>query len=215
MKQLSNWSRLTAYYLKEFVPTILLAVLIGWAIHTFLFTGSRVVGSSMEPTLQNNDYVFIQRQAKIKRGDVVIFDAPKVDPDNQGQKYYVKRVIGLPGDKIRFDKGKLFVNDKAVAQPYLNEEEAYKGTEAAFGDPWDLSSLSKSSSWNKTSQKTTVVPANSYFVLGDHRSVATDSRYFGYVQKKYMRGRVLVPFWNGSKATKQNVNHSRDHFFDK
>lgn len=149
----------------------------------------------------------------VKRGDVVVFDARKEDPRIQaGNKDYVKRVIGIPGDTVEYRDGDLYVNNKKVNESFISTDEQQSGTEASFGSSWSLGTLSATGMWKKDDQGKTVVPKGTYFVLGDHRSVSNDSRYFGFVSKEHVIGHVVVPFWY-SDTVRKNIGSERNHFF--
>lgn len=110
----------------------------------------------------------------------------------------MKRVIGVPGDTISYKDGKLYVNDKEVPQKFIDEEQRTTGT-----GNWTLSSIANKYGWAKNPVK---VPKDSYFVLGDHRSVSNDSRYWGFVKKSKVMGVVKVPFWSHDEKAKKNIN---------
>lgn len=92
----------------------------------------------------------------------------------------------MPGDTVKSEDGRLYVNGKLVPQKFISQYERTQGT-----TNWDLSTLENRYSWNL---KTTKVPQHSYFVLGDHRSVSNDSRYWGFVPANKVLGVVKVPF---------------------
>ncbi|CAK8054877.1 Signal peptidase I (LepB) [Eupransor demetentiae] len=182
-------------------------------IYLFVFSGIKISGTSMEPTLLDKQYVGINHVAKLKRGDVVVFDARKEDPRIQaGKKDYVKRIIGVPGDTVSFSNGNLYVNGKKVNQDYLSKSERTDGTAGDFGSHWDLKSLSNTGLWKSEDANTTKVPANSYFVMGDHRSVSNDGRYYGYISRKHITGKVVVPFWYSSTVKKYVDQQDKDFF---
>ena len=161
----------------------------------------------MEPNLVNNERVFCLKTAKIHHGSVVVFDANGVDPQVAQKTDYVKRVIGMPGDKVQSKNGNIYVNGKKINQNYISMDQRKAGT----GD-WTLKSISVQNSWLKHNG-TTTVPKGEYFVLGDHRSVSNDSRYWGFVPKSKIDGVVKVPSWAGTKTTRQNVNKEWQHFY--
>lgn len=185
----------------SWVIPVVIGLLIAFLIRAFVLQPVRVDGPSMLPNLQNNERVITWKQAKIHRGSVVVFDANGVDPQVSQKTYYVKRVIGLPGDTVEAKNGKLYVNGKLVRQSYINKYQRKEGT----GD-WTLKSISVQNSWLKNSGATKV-PAGEYFVLGDHRSVSNDSRYYGFVPKSKLLGVVHVGFWSGNQTKKSNVNN--------
>ncbi|MFC6181392.1 signal peptidase I [Lactiplantibacillus daowaiensis] len=183
----------------SWVLPIVAGLLIAMLIRHFVFSMVRVDGPSMEPNLENNERVAVVKTAKIKRLSVIVFNAYHVDPDATAKNVkYVKRVIGMPGDTVSSRNGQLYVNGKKLKQDFISTFERTQGT----GD-WNLWSLSNKNGWTI---KTTKVPKNKYFVLGDHRSVSNDSRYWGFVPKNKVIGVVKVPFWDTSATKRHNVN---------
>ena len=137
----------------------------------FLYQPVKVEGTSMMPTLEDQERVFINkfvyRLEPIERGDVVVFRYPR-DP----VKSYIKRVVAVGGDRVRIDDGVVFVNDRRLREPYVAEQ--YE----------DVRSYPE-----------TVVPPNSYFVLGDHRNLSNDSRDFGPVNQSFIYGKAVFGYW--------------------
>jgi signal peptidase I len=140
-------------------------------IITFLYQPVRVEGTSMLPRLEDQDRLFINkfvyRFSAIAQGDVVVFRYPR-----DTQKSYIKRIIAIPGDRLRIDRGQVFVNDKPLSEPYIPEE--YR----------DVRSLDA-----------TVIPKDEYFVMGDHRSISSDSREFGPVKRDLIYGKAAFVYW--------------------
>lgn len=145
----------------------------------------------MAPNLQNGEIVLSNHtKREFNRGDVIIFDATHEDPNIRPyEQYYVKRVIAKAGDTVAYSNGQLFVNGKLVPQSYID-----KSAKMATGE-WDTKSLSKNNSWQSKDKNKSVVPKNSYFVLGDNRAVSNDSRYYGYVQADSIDGEVIAMPW--------------------
>lgn len=172
--------------LMSWIVPIAIGLLLALLIKQFAFQFVRVDGPSMQPNLQNNERVVCLKQAKIHRGSVVVFDANGVDPQVSVKTEYVKRVIGLPGDTVEAKNGNLYVNGKKVDQSYISKSERSSGT-----GTWTLHSISQENSWvlHNGAYK---VPKGEYFVLGDHRSVSNDSRYWGFVPKSKIVGVVKV-----------------------
>ena len=137
-------------------------------VRIFWITGVRVSGESIEPTFHNNNRVFINKLSKLERFDVVVLDAPDAE-----SKEYIKRIIGMPGDDVRFEDNQLYINDKPVAEPFL------KGTNIV----------------TEGFQLKEKVPENSYFVMGDNRGNSNDSRFFGFVSEDEMQGEVFFRYW--------------------
>ncbi|GAX07602.1 signal peptidase I [Secundilactobacillus silagincola] len=187
-------------FIKEIVIPVVIGLLLAFGLKTFILSPVRVDGPSMEPNLTNNERVWMFKQAKIKHLSVIVFDAHGADPEATAGTDYVKRVIGLPGDTVSFVNNKLYVNDKVVDQSFISNSEATTGT---GNHNWTLQTLAKQYGWGK---HVTVVPKGEYFVLGDHRSVSNDGRYWGFVKKSKVAGVVKVPFWAGTKTQRANVN---------
>jgi len=185
----------------SWIIPVIIGLAIAFAIKSFVFTRVRVDGPSMEPNLQNNEKVFAWKQASVKHLSVIVFDAHGEDPSAKPNTNYVKRVIGLPGDTVTSKNGYIYVNKKKVDQGFISTSERTAGT-----GNWTLASLQMTQKWNDGKKITTVVPKGKYFVLGDHRSVSNDSRYWGFVDKDKVLGVVKVPFWTSSKTRRANVN---------
>ena len=191
----------------SWVLPVVIGLLIALGIRTYIVQPVRVDGPSMLPNLQNNERVLTWKQAKIHRGSVVVFNANGVDPQVSEKTYYVKRVIAVPGDTVEAKNGKLYVNGKLVNQKYISAYQRKQGT-----GTWTLKSISVDNSWLKNSGATKVT-AGHYFVLGDHRSVSNDSRYYGFVPQKKILGVVQVGFWSTNSTKKNNVNNQWKHYF--
>jgi signal peptidase I len=150
---------------------VLISVTASFMIITFLYQPVRVEGTSMLPELRDQDRLFINKFAyhfeSISRGDVVVFHYPR-DPS----KSYIKRIIALPGDTLDIDDGRVYVNGKRIAEPYVPRR--YQ----------DVRSLSQM-----------VIPQNEYFVMGDHRSISSDSRDFGPVERDLIYGKAAFVYW--------------------
>ncbi len=160
------------------VRDLLISALISAFIIIFLYQPVKVEGTSMMPGLDDQERIFVNkfvyRFDPIARGDIVVFHYPR-----DASKSYIKRVVGLPGDRIRLDEGKLILNGKALDEPYVPSDYA------------DLRSYPE-----------IVVPPHSYFLLGDHRTSSNDSRDFGPVPAKYIYGKAVFGYWPFDKLGK-------------
>ncbi len=158
---------------------IMMAILIGiyYALFSFVLSNETVSGPSMQPTFENNDRIIAVRHFKLKRNDIVILKAP-----DEKNALYIKRVIGLPGDMVTSKNDKLYVNGKQVPEPYLNNK--YKKEANEDGELYTE---------NFTLKRR--VPKDCYFVMGDHRDVSKDSRYFGFVKRSAIVGEVKWRYW--------------------
>jgi signal peptidase I len=125
----------------------------------------------MLPRLEDHDRLFINKFvyhfAAIERGDVVVFHYPR-DPE----KSYIKRVIALPGDRLRIDHGTVWINDKRQGENYVPDE---------FQDTRSFAEMT--------------IPAGTYFMMGDHRSISSDSREFGPVERSLIYGKAVFVYW--------------------
>jgi signal peptidase I len=145
-------------------------------IITFLYQPVRVEGTSMLPRLEDRDRLFINKFVyhieAIGRGDIVVFHYPR-DP----AKSYIKRVIALPGDRIQIDRGEVIVNGKHLKEDYVPDE---------FRDGRSMTEM--------------VVPDDCYFMMGDHRSISSDSREFGPVERSLIYGKAVFVYWPAKDA---------------
>jgi len=153
------------------VRDLIISLAISAFIIIFLYQPVKVEGTSMMPSLEDQERIFVNkfvyRLEPIERGDIVVFRYPR-DPS----KSYIKRVIGMAGDRIRIDGGQVYVNDQAVDEDYVPP---------AYTD--------------SRSYPETTVPEHSFFVLGDHRSMSNDSRDFGPVNQSFIYGKAVFGYW--------------------
>ncbi|KGX91589.1 signal peptidase [Pontibacillus halophilus JSM 076056 = DSM 19796] len=157
---------------------ILFALVLAFLIRNFIFATSIVEGKSMDPTLEDGERVMYNKFVYLwdtpERGDIVIIERPT--------KNYVKRVIGLPGDKVKVNGHELYVNGERQTQAYLEE--------SAIQDTADYSEVT--------------VPEGQYFVMGDNRSISKDSRNgLGFIEQEEIIGKsefVIYPFNEVSKT---------------
>lgn len=161
------------------IVLVILGIVLG--LFTFVLANQQIFGASMQPNFNPGDRVFANQLQPVRRGQVVIVKAP----DENGQNWYIKRVIGLPGDSVKVVDDTLFVNDRPLPEKYL---EAYK-QKLKPGDHLTTNFTLKQVT------HATKVPKNQYFVLGDNRRVSRDSRNFGFITKDDIRGVVFMKYW--------------------
>ncbi len=170
-----NSGRLRSLF-SVWIRDLFIALGIAAFVIVFLYQPVRVEGTSMMPSLDDQERIFINkfvyRIEPIQRGDIVVFQYP-LDP----HKSFIKRVIGLAGDHIRIAEGRVYVNSKTVLENYVP---------GAYQDGRSYPEI--------------VVPAGSYFVLGDHRSLSNDSRDFGPVDASYIYGKAVFGYWPVEKV---------------
>ena len=163
IEQTTNWKR----FLLDILETLVLAVVLYFGINA-VSARVRVDGFSMRPTLQDGEYILVNKLAykfsEPKRGDIIVFVFP-VNPEED----LIKRIIGIPGDTVTVQNGVLSVNGAVVDEPYINAPPAYNGT-------WE-------------------VPEGSLFVLGDNRNDSRDSHQWGLLPKENVIGRSILIYW--------------------
>ena len=160
----------------SWLKAIVIAVVIVFVVRSFVVTPSIVKGESMEPNLSDGDRIIISKMSSIDRLDVIAFNAPSPYQDDN----YVKRIIGLPGDKIEIDDQQLYINGLAFDEYYLAEFDEYQIMSSDF-------SLEKIGHVE--------IPEGTYFVMGDNRSRSWDSRDFGLINEESIIGEVVFRFW--------------------
>lgn len=157
--------------LVAWVKTLASAAVYATLIVTFGFQVARVEGRSMQPTLQDNDRLIVNKLAyrigDPRVGDIVMLYSP-LEPE----KALVKRVIAQEGDRVRIVDGRVFRNDVPM-------DDSFVAPQYRSHDDWGPE----------------VVPEGYYFVMGDHRNNSYDSRHWGFVPKKYITGKVQVRWW--------------------
>ncbi|MEY9979549.1 signal peptidase I [Lysinibacillus sp. RC79] len=174
--------------LVEWIKAIVFALLVAFVIKQFLFTPVLVQGASMMPTLEDKDRVIINRIGpkfkSIDRFDVVVVENVLL---NKKEENIIKRVVGLPGDKIEYKDDQLYINGEKFSEPYLDQ---YKK------ELKDTGSLTYDFTLDQNLGKTTV-PEGQYFVLGDNRRVSNDSRNpeVGFIPKERIMGTTSIICW--------------------
>ena len=162
--------------LRLWVRDLLISAAASVFIITILYQPVRVEGTSMLPRLEDQDRLFINKFVyqftAIQRGDVVVFHYPR-DP----QESYIKRVIALPGDRIRIVRGQVWLNGRPLRESYVPE--AYRDSRSMIE---------------------TIVPEGCYFMMGDHRSISSDSRDFGPVERSLIYGKAAFVYWPAQDA---------------
>lgn len=159
-------------FLNDTIKYIITAIVVILLI-VYVVTFQQVVGPSMSPTLKDQDIVILSkihyRLFKVKRFDIVALKY-------NDTKYLIKRVIGLPGEKIEYNNNTLYVNGKAIKEPFLKE-----------------SVITEDFSTNSLGYK--IIPDDMYLVLGDNRENSLDGRKIGLISKKDILGRVNIKIW--------------------
>jgi signal peptidase I len=182
---------------REYVESIVVAVILALFVRTYVVQAFKIPTGSMEPNLLVGDHLLVNKFVfgptssrverallpirDVRRGDIVVFKYP-VDPERD----FIKRVVGLPGDTIDFADRVVRVNGKPLQEPYAHympRPEGGTGLETASIDVRDR-------------YGPVVVPADSVFVMGDNRDNSEDSRYWGFLPKRNIKGRALMIYWS-------------------
>jgi signal peptidase I len=151
----------------DVLETLILSIVLFAAINA-VSARIRVDGASMEPTLQSGEFVIVNKLSYFFGdpgiGDVIVFHFPR-DPDQE----YIKRIIGLPGDRVEIKSGEVYVNDQVLSEEYIAASPVYEAV-------WDI-------------------PTDSLFVLGDNRNNSSDSHNWGPVPLDYVVGKATFIYW--------------------
>jgi signal peptidase I len=197
----------------EFLASLAAVLVTGLFIITFILQAFEIPSSSMEDTLLIGDHVFVNREQfapktkwmgpllpyrDIKRGDIVVFLSP-AEPG----LYVVKRIMGIPGDRLHLRDGAVYRNGDKLTEPYV----MHKGP--LFYDPYrdNFPAVPPSDAYNVSPDwqlqmrshiegDDIVVPPDSYFGMGDNRDVSLDSRYWGFIPKENVIGRPMFVYWS-------------------
>jgi signal peptidase I len=215
--------RLQMPTLPEALASLLRTLVIALFALTFLMQPFLIPSESMEHTLLVGDFLLFNKQIfapsgkigkwimpyrNVQRGDIVVFHHS--DPP-----LLVKRVIGLPGDRLRIENGHVWVNDVPLPEPYVSFEPAPPNT---FRDDFPATLYTDPEvdpEWWRQMQHLTrhgdlVVPAGEYFVLGDNRNHSMDSRFWGFVPRQAIIARPLVIYFSVTRPSTTDVNQGAD-----
>ncbi|MGI5912918.1 MAG: signal peptidase I [Syntrophomonadaceae bacterium] len=159
-------------FIKELLSIIIIAFILAMILRTFVIEGRIIPTGSMLPTIQLQDRVivnkFVYRFKDPERGDIVVLDPPEALNTNLD---YIKRVIGLPGEKVEMKNGKVYINERPLKEPYLSEPIYYD-----YGP--------------------VQVPENCLLVLGDNRNNSFDSHYWNaWLTKDRLKGKAFLTYW--------------------
>jgi len=196
---------------REWLESLIVIALIAVVVRSFIIAPFKIPSSSMVPTLEVGDYLFVLRYSyglrvpftdiqwlprPAHRGDVAVFDYP-----NDRSKDYIKRIVGVAGDHILYKDNKLYVNGKRMALTDVGEHPYFLGDGSVDVSEEFIEQLGpvrhsvlrkpfsiKDGEW--------VVPAGMYFAMGDNRNNSLDSRFWGFVPQGYLVGKALVIWWS-------------------
>jgi signal peptidase I len=200
----------------EFLASLAGVLVTGLFIITFVLQAFEIPSSSMEDTLLIGDHVFVNREQfapathwmgplmpyrDIRRGDVVVF----LSPSTQGL-FVVKRIMGIPGDRIHLRDGVVYRNGQKLDEPYVSDKDVpesarlrtyYENFPAVpASDMYDVTPEWQAELPKHIEGEDFVVPANSYFGMGDNRHASYDSRFWGVIPKANVIGRPMFIYWS-------------------
>ena len=200
--------------LREYFESLVVTVILALYGTTFAIQAFKIPSSSMEDTLLIGDHLMVDKLAyaprdrwlgsalpyqDVKRGDIVVFKYP-VDPST----HYVKRVVGVPGDRLRLVNKQLYVNGPLVDEGYKVQK---MPNQDEYRDNFPASApVSVFQAWaealpNHVENGWLVVPTGHYFVMGDNRDFSSDSRYWGFVPRENILGKPLLIYWSLESAS--------------
>jgi signal peptidase I len=183
---------------REYFESIVIAVILALFIRTFVVQAFKIPTGSMENNLLIGDHLLVNKfvlgpsastierillpLGTIRRGDVIVFKYPE-QPDRD----FIKRVIGLPGETLELKAKKIYVNGTPLDEPYVHFLEP-PGTDTGIHE---VTSVDVRERYGPVT-----VPPNQYFVMGDNRDNSQDSRYWGFLQRDYVKGKALLIYWS-------------------
>lgn len=171
-------------FIFDLLETLAISLAIFLVIYIFFLQPHQVDGHSMDTTLKNGEYLLTDkisyRLNDPKRGDIIVFHAPKVACYSFSQCDYIKRIIGLPGEKIELKDSTFYINGEALAEPYLDI-----GTVTKANNQTDALYMGKS----------IILDDDEYLVAGDNRENSNDSRVWGPITRASIVGKAFFSYW--------------------
>lgn len=160
----------------DFFQTLVVFAAIGTAIYWLIAQPHKVSGSSMDPNFKNGDYIITDkvsyRFSEPRRGDIVVFKNPRDETQD-----FIKRVIGIPGDKVKVQNGKVYLNGSELKEPYLKS-----------------TIVTNPGSFLREGNEITVERGH-YITIGDNRQASSDSREWGFITREEIIGKVFFRYW--------------------
>jgi signal peptidase I len=168
-------------FILDFVQSIVLALSVFVLLYLFVVQPNEVNGNSMVPNFQNRERILTDKLSyqfgEPKRGDVVVFKAPASEPCSENECEYIKRIIGIPGDRVMVFGGQVYLNGELLKQDFL---------------PADF--VTEPGAFSQEGVEVEV-PEDSYLVFGDNRSHSRDGREFGPISRKLILGKAFFRYW--------------------
>lgn len=181
--------------IREYFESLVIAVILALFVRTWVFQAFKIPSGSMEPNLLIGDHLIVNKMAfaptigslerallpsrHIRRGDIIVFKSPE-EPDRD----LIKRVVGLPGDRLELRRKRIFINGEALDESYVKFlEPPLADGPARTGDV-------------REEYGPVTVPENQFFMMGDNRDNSQDSRYWGFLPASYVKGRALFIYFS-------------------
>ncbi len=170
------------FFILDTIQTIVISLSFFILIYIFLFQPHQVKGSSMYPYLHNGDFLLTNKISyrfhEPQRGDVIVFKAPKSEPCAEIECEYIKRLIGLPGDRVMVSRGHIYINSQKLDESYYLAPEVYTNGGSFLPDGVEK-----------------IIPEGYYLPIGDNRPFSRDGREFGPVPKEDIIGKAWIRYW--------------------
>jgi len=179
---------------REYAESLIIAVVLALFVRTWVFQAFKIPTGSMEPNLLVGDHLIVNKmifspsvtglerallpRREIRRGDIVVFKYPE-----EPERDFIKRVIGLPGDRLELRRKAMYINGEPLTEPYAHLEEPPSDSAGVTGDLREF-------------YGPVTVPAGQYFMMGDNRDNSQDSRYWGFLPAHYVKGRALFIYFS-------------------
>ncbi|MGA1868059.1 MAG: signal peptidase I [bacterium] len=164
----------------EYLEAIVIAIVLALLVRAFIIQAFKIPSGSMLETLQIGDHIlvnkFIFHFTEPKRGDVIVFKFP-----GDKKKDYIKRLIGIPGDKVEIRQQKVYINDVLLDEPYVE----HKGLRKNIPQRDNFGPI--------------IIPEKCYFMMGDNRDRSSDSRFWGLLKRELIEGKAFILYWSWDK----------------
>jgi len=175
-----TWWQKVSEFVWEMIRVAIISLAIIIPIRYFLIQPFYVKGASMEPNFHDHEYLIVDeisyRFNEPQRGDIVVFKYP-----NDPRQFFIKRIIGLPGERVKIDNNKVYINGTILNESYLSPNTETSLALRGYGD--------------------VTLGSDEYFLLGDNRSQSLDSRSFGPVKRQYIIGKTWLRGWPFNRVT--------------
>ncbi|MGA1826167.1 MAG: signal peptidase I [bacterium] len=168
----------------EYLQAILIAIVLALLVRAFIIQAFKIPSGSMLETLQIGDHIlvnkFIFHFTEPKRGDIIVFKFP-----GDKKKDYIKRLIGVPGDRLEIKNQQIYINNVLLDEPLVEEYAEHKGIRTDIPQRDDFGPM--------------IIPEKCYFMMGDNRDRSSDSRFWGLLKRELIEGKAFIIYWSWDK----------------